>query len=69
MRCVLLSEILDLRDYLSSIIDQLGGITFIDHHEERTENDVQLAVAWHPPGNAFDNYPNLKAVCLLETKQ
>ena len=65
MRCVLLSEILDLRDYLSGVIDQLGDITFVDHHEGRTANDVQLAVAWHPPGDAFDNYPNLKAACSI----
>lgn len=65
MRCVLLSEILDLRDYLSSVIGQLVDITFIDHHEGRTADDVQLAVAWHPPSNAFGYYPNLKAVCSI----
>ncbi len=65
MRCVLLSETLDLRDYLSSVIDQLGDITFVDHHEGHTADGVHLAVAWHPPGNAFDHYPNLKAVCSI----
>ncbi len=65
MRCVLLSETLDLRDYLSSVIDQLGDITFVDHHEGRAANDVHLAAAWHPPGNAFDDYPDLKAVCSI----
>jgi glyoxylate/hydroxypyruvate reductase A len=65
MRCVLLSETLDLRDYLSSVINQFGDITFVDHNEGRTANDVHLAVAWHPPDDAFDHYPNLKAVCSI----
>lgn len=65
MRCVLLSEILDLREYLSSVIDQLGEITFVDHRDGCTANDVHMAVAWHPPSDAFDNYPNLKAACSI----
>jgi glyoxylate/hydroxypyruvate reductase len=27
--------------------------------------DVRLAVAWHPPADAFDHYPNLHAVCSI----
>lgn len=65
MHCVLISEVLDMRDYLSGVIDQLGDFTFVDHHEGRIGEDVQFAIAWHPPANAFDHYPNLKAVCSI----
>lgn len=64
MRCVLLSETLDMRDYLSSILDQVSDLTFVDH-EQRMADDVQLALAWQPPADAFDFYPNLKAVCSI----
>ena len=64
MRCVLLSETLDMRDYLSSVINQVDDVTFIDH-ELRTADDVQLALAWQPPANAFDFYPNLKVACSI----
>ncbi len=65
MRCVLLSDVLDMRDYLSSVIDQLGDIDFIDHDPACIDGDVHLALGWHPPSDAFDHYPNLKAVCSI----
>lgn len=65
MHCVLLSETLDLRDYLSDIIRELDHITFVDHRDRNNAGDIQLAVAWHPPHNAFDSYPGLKAVCSI----
>jgi glyoxylate/hydroxypyruvate reductase A len=65
MRCVLLSETLDLRDYLSGIIEQFDDIAFVDHHEGCKANDVHMALAWHPPADAFDFYPDLKAVCSI----
>lgn len=64
MRCVLLSEVLDLRDYLSSVIAQFDDITFVDH-QRRVANDVELALAWHPADDAFNFYPNLKAACSI----
>lgn len=65
MHCVLLSETLDLRDYLADIIRELDHITFVDHHDRYNPADIQLAVAWHPAHNAFDSYPALKAVCSI----
>ncbi len=65
MRCVLLSDTLDMRDYLSGVIDQLGDITFVDHDGQRVEEDIHLALAWQPPANAFDFYPNLKVACSI----
>ncbi len=58
MYCVLLSETLDLRDYLSDIIHQLDHITFVDHRDWHDANDVHLAVAWHPRHDAFDSIPS-----------
>lgn len=65
MHCVLLSETLDLRDYLSGIISQLNHITFVDHRDRRTADNIPLAVAWHPAPDAFAHYPDLKAVCSI----
>lgn len=65
MHCVLLSETLDLRDYLAGIIRELDHITFVDQRDQHSPDNIQLAVAWHPAHNAFDSYPNLKAVCSI----
>ena len=65
MHCVLLSSTLDLRKHLAAEIAKLDGrITFVDHLAGNAE-DVTLAVAWYPPADAFDHYPNLKAVCSI----
>jgi glyoxylate/hydroxypyruvate reductase A len=66
MRCVLLSRTLDMRAHLASEITRLGGeISFVDHPDGHNAADVQMAVAWHPPADAFDHYPNLQAVCSI----
>jgi glyoxylate/hydroxypyruvate reductase A len=66
MRCVLLSQTQNLRADLASEITRLvGQISFVDHLDGHTAVDVRLAVAWHPPADAFDHYPNLKAVCSI----
>jgi glyoxylate/hydroxypyruvate reductase A len=66
MRCVLLSRTLNLRAYLASEIPRLiGQISFVDHRNGHSAVDVRMAVAWHPPADAFDHYPNLKAVCSI----
>jgi glyoxylate/hydroxypyruvate reductase A len=66
MRCVLLSQTLDLRAALAPEIRRLiGHISFVDHQAGHNAPDVQLALAWHPPADAFDHYPNLKAVCSI----
>ncbi|MDB5653718.1 MAG: D-isomer specific 2-hydroxyacid dehydrogenase, NAD-binding, partial [Tardiphaga sp.] len=65
MHCVLLSSTVDLRKHLASEIARLDGrISFRDHLDGNLE-DVTLAVAWYPPADAFDHYPNLKAVCSI----
>src|SRR5438105_3228595 len=66
MRCALLSRTIDLRRYLAAEISRLEGlIEFVDYEEGRSQLDVQMAVAWHPPLGAFDRYPNLAAVCSI----
>jgi glyoxylate/hydroxypyruvate reductase A len=66
MRCVLLSSTLNLRAHLAPEITRLNGqISFVDHIDTEAAVDVQLAVAWHPPADAFDHYPNLRAVCSI----
>jgi glyoxylate/hydroxypyruvate reductase A len=65
LHCVLLSRTLNLRKHLASEIARLDGrITFVDHLDGNAEH-VTLAVAWNPPADAFDHYPNLKAVCSI----
>jgi glyoxylate/hydroxypyruvate reductase A len=66
MHCVLLSTTLDLRDYLAAEIAKLEGrVTFVDHLDAKAAADVRFAVAWHPPADAFDHYPNLQAACSI----
>ncbi len=65
MRCVLLSQTLDLRQYLAREIARLDGvISFVDH-PDATADEVEMAVAWYPPADGFTRYPNLKAVCSI----
>jgi len=65
LHCVLLSRTLDLRKHLASEISKLDGrVNFVDHLAGNPE-DVTLAVAWYPHADAFDHYPNLKAVCSI----
>jgi glyoxylate/hydroxypyruvate reductase A len=66
LRCVLLSTTLDLRGYLAQEIVKLDGkVTFVDHLDGGDPADVQMAIGWHPQPDAFDHYPNLKAVCSI----
>ncbi len=66
LRCVLLSTTLDLRGYLAQEMAKLDGkVTFVDHLDGSDPADVQMAIGWHPPADAFDHYPNLKAVCSI----
>ena len=65
MRCVLLSRTVNLRAHLATEIARLDGrVTFVDHPDADAA-DVRLAVAWQPPADAFDHYPNLQAVCSI----
>jgi glyoxylate/hydroxypyruvate reductase A len=66
MRCVLVSTTLDMRAVFAPEIARLQGqIDFVDHPDFEAADDVQLALAWHPPADAFARYPNLKAVCSI----
>jgi glyoxylate/hydroxypyruvate reductase A len=66
MRCVLLSDTLKLRAHLAPEIARLKGrVSFVDHPDDEAAAEVRLAVAWNPPADAFDRYPNLKAVCSI----
>jgi glyoxylate/hydroxypyruvate reductase A len=66
MRCALVSTRLDLRRYLGSAAGQIGDrIEIVDHRPKSLDADVRLAVAWHPPADAFEHYPNLQAVCSI----
>jgi glyoxylate/hydroxypyruvate reductase len=65
MRCVILSTTFDIRQYFAPEIARLNGqIDFVDHPDTAAD-DVQLALAWHPPADAFARYPNLRAVCSI----
>ena len=66
MRCALLSTRLDLRRYLDPATAGIADrIEIVDHRPNSPDADVRLAVAWHPPDDAFEHYPNLKAVCSI----
>lgn len=66
MRCVLVSSRLDLKDYLGGEIARIADrIDVVEHAAAEAADDVRLAVAWHPPDDAFARYPNLQAVCSI----
>lgn len=66
MRCALVSSRLDLRRYLGAASARIADrIEIIDHRQNAPDDDVRLAVAWHPPDDAFEHYPNLQAVCSI----
>ena len=59
MRCVLVSKSLDLRGYLGpQFMHAADRIEIISHPHEGPATDVRLAVAWHPPDDAFERYPH-----------
>jgi glyoxylate/hydroxypyruvate reductase A len=66
MRCVLVSKSLDLRGYFGAELARTAPrIEVVDHAAGTPAGDVQLALAWHPPDDAFERYPNLRAVCSI----
>ena len=66
MRCALVSSRLDLRGYLGAEFARIADrIEIVDHRRNGSDADISLAIAWHPPADAFERYPNLKAVCSL----
>ena len=66
MRCVLVSKSLDLRGYFGAEFARSAPrIELVDHAADASAEDVRLALAWHPPDDAFERYPNLQAVCSI----
>ena len=66
MRCALVSSSLDIRGYLGAEFARIADrIEIVDHRRNGSDADIPLAIAWHPPDDAFERYPNLKAVCSL----
>jgi glyoxylate/hydroxypyruvate reductase len=66
MRCALVSKTLDLRIYLGAALARTAPhIEVVDHTAGAPAADVRLALAWHPPHDAFEHYPNLEAVCSI----
>jgi glyoxylate/hydroxypyruvate reductase len=66
MRCVLVSSRLDLKYYLGPELSRIADrIEVVEHVTDSGADDVRLAVAWHPPDDAFTHYPNLQAVCSI----
>lgn len=66
MRCVLISESLDLRSYFGAELARIAPrIEVVDHNADAAGADIRLALAWHPPDDAFEHYPNLQAVCSI----
>jgi glyoxylate/hydroxypyruvate reductase A len=66
MRCALVSSRLDLRGYLGAQFAEIADcIEMVDHRRHAKDGDIRLAIAWHPPDDAFEHYPNLQAVCSI----
>ena len=66
MRCALVSSRLDLRGYLGAEFAGIADrIEIVDHLRSGSDTDIALAIAWHPPDDAFERYPNLQAVCSI----
>jgi glyoxylate/hydroxypyruvate reductase A len=66
LRCVLLSTTLNLRKFLTPEIAKLEGLVhFVDHLDGSDAAEVQMAIGWNPPADAFDHYPNMRAACSI----
>jgi len=66
MRCVLVSQRLDLRGYFGAEFARSAPhVELVDHAAGAQDQDIRLALAWHPPDDAFERYPNLRAVCSI----
>jgi glyoxylate/hydroxypyruvate reductase len=66
MRCALISETLDLKDYYGDTFARVAPqIELVRHPDAVAPETIQIALAWRPPRGAFKLYPNLKAVCSI----
>jgi len=63
MRCVLVSNRMDLRKFLGLELARIEDrVEVVDHRPSGTDTEVRMALAWHPPADAFEAYPNLQVV-------
>jgi glyoxylate/hydroxypyruvate reductase A len=54
---------MDLRKFLGPELARMSErIEIVDHYGSATDADVRMALAWHPPADAFEHYPNLQVV-------
>jgi glyoxylate/hydroxypyruvate reductase A len=66
MRCAVISRKIDLRSYYGKALAQIADrIESVDHPVTEGADAVRIALAWHPHPDAFERYPNLKAVCTI----
>ncbi|MFN4277965.1 MAG: 2-hydroxyacid dehydrogenase [Ferrovibrio sp.] len=66
MRCAVISRKFDLRSYYGKALAQIADrIESVDHPVTEGADTVRIALAWHPHPDAFECYPNLKAVCTI----
>ncbi|MCW0234014.1 MAG: glyoxylate/hydroxypyruvate reductase A [Ferrovibrio sp.] len=66
MRCAVISRKFDLRSYYGKALAKIADrIESIDHPVTDGAEAVRIALAWHPHPDAFERYPNLKAVCTI----
>ena len=66
MRCALVSRSLDLRGLLGAEFARIADrVEIVDHRRRRAGRGYPLAIAWHPPDDAFEHYPNLQVVCSI----
>src|SRR3546814_1579150 len=67
-RCALVTGVQTcaLPIYYGAALDRVADrIESIMHPATPSGEDVHMALAWHPPADAFDHYPNLRAVCTI----
>ncbi|ACL56503.1 2-hydroxyacid dehydrogenase [Methylobacterium nodulans] len=66
LRCVLLSETLDLARLFGPVLSEIAdAVEVVTHPVREGAEAVRLALAWFPPADAFSRYPNLEAVCSI----
>lgn len=65
MRCVLLSETLDLRRLFGPALAGIADRLEIVDDDGGVRPDIPLALAWKPAPDSFARYPGLRALCSI----
>ncbi len=64
MRCALISDSRDLRAFLGAEFSRIAAhLEIVEPQAEGT--DIPLALAWNPPPDAFERYPDLRVICSI----